>query len=112
MTEQFDVTGLRAVVTGGAGDIGRCLVAGLLGGGAKVLAVDRDADALRDAMDGWACDRVASALCDITDEAAVDRLFADDVADGLGGIDLLVNNAGIMVRAQRPTRPSTSAGGR
>ena len=99
MTDQFSVAGTTALVTGAAGDIGRCLVAGLLGGGARVLAVDRDPGALDEAKAGWASDRAATAVCDITDEAAVDRLFAEHVTGGLGSLDLLVNNAGVMLRA-------------
>ena len=96
MTNQFSVEGMTALVTGAAGDIGRCLVAGLLDGGASVVAVDRDEGALAEALSGWANDRVSTAACDITDEAAVERLFADRVA---GDLDLLVNNAGVMLRA-------------
>jgi NAD(P)-dependent dehydrogenase (short-subunit alcohol dehydrogenase family) len=84
------------VVTGAAGDIGRCLVAGLLGGGAHVIAVDRDADGLAAAAGQWASDKVTTAACDITDEKAVDRLFAEAVPAEL---DLLVNNAGVLMRA-------------
>ena len=98
MTNEFSVAGMRAVITGAAGDIGRALVAGLLGGGAHVLAVDCDADALAEARQDWVSDRVSVAECDITDEGSVERMFAEQVATGLGGIDLLVNNAGIMLR--------------
>lgn len=96
MTSPFSVAGMTAVVTGAAGDIGRCLVAGLLADGASVVAVDRDADGLAAALDAWASDRVTTAVCDITDEAAVDRLFAKSVPAAL---DLLVNNAGVLFRA-------------
>ena len=96
MQDQFSVAGMNAVVTGAAGDIGRCLVAGLLEGGASVIAVDRDAAGLDAATAGWASDRVTTAACDITDEAAVDRLFAEAVPANL---DLLVNNAGVLMRA-------------
>jgi len=96
MTDQFSVAGTTALVTGAAGDIGRCLVAGLLQGGARVVAVDRDAAGLAAAAGQWASDRVTTAACDITDEAAVERLFADSVPAEL---DLLVNNAGVLLRA-------------
>lgn len=99
MTADFNIEGIRAVVTGAAGDIGRCLVAGLIGAGARVLAVDRDAEALDDAQAEWRSERVSSANCDITDEAAVGALFGERVPDALGEVDLLVNNAGIMVRS-------------
>ncbi|MEQ9137015.1 MAG: SDR family oxidoreductase [Thalassobaculum sp.] len=96
MTDQFSVAGMNAVVTGAAGDIGRCLVAGLLEGGATVVAVDRDTAGRDAAKAAWASGRVTTAACDITDEAAVDRLFAEAVPANL---DLLVNNAGVLMRA-------------
>jgi len=96
MTDQFSVAGTTALVTGAAGDIGRCLVAGLLEAGATVVAVDRDAAGLAVAQEQWASDRATTAACDITDEAAVDRLFAEAVPAEL---DLLVNNAGVLIRA-------------
>lgn len=98
MRREFAIDGLRAVITGAAGDIGRCLVAGLAEAGARVLAVDRDPDALASALGAWDDEHVSAAECDITNEAAVERLFKERVTDGLGGIDLLVNNAGVMVR--------------
>lgn len=98
MSNEFSVAGTRAVVTGAAGDIGRCLVSGLLHAGAEVLAVDLDAEALEHARTVWDSPGVSTAQCDVTDEVAVDALFAEGVVSGLGGIDLLVNNAGIMVR--------------
>lgn len=98
MTDRFGLEGTTALVTGAAGDIGRCMVAGLASAGVHVLAVDRNGDALEAARGGWTDGRVSVAVCDITDEAAVDTLFASDVAGTLGTLDLLVNNAGIMVR--------------
>jgi len=84
MSNLSSVAEARSVITGAAGDIGRCLVAGLLEGRAQVLAVDRDPDALADVCDGWDSDLVSTAECDISEEAEVDRLF---------------NNAGIVVRS-------------
>lgn len=92
----FDVTGLRVLVTGAGGDIGRTLVAGLAGRGARVLAVDVSGEDLQAA--GFPA-AVQTAVADVSDEAAVGRLVAEQVPAALGGLDGLVNNAGIMLRA-------------
>lgn len=82
----------RVLVTAGASGIGRAITAALVAAGARVHVCDVDERALaacRDAFPG-----VAGTIADVADEAAVDRLFAA-VQDGLGGLDVLVNNAGI-----------------
>lgn len=83
--------GQRIVVTAGAGGIGLTIVAALVGAGARVHICDVNAGALA------ACQKslgVGTTLADVSDEAQVDRLF-DDAARNLGGLDVLVNNAGI-----------------
>ena len=84
--------GLRAVVTAGAAGIGRAIADALLANGAKVLICDVD----RAALDEF---RVAhpgagATFADVADEADMERLFGEARAI-LGGLDLLVNNAGI-----------------
>jgi 2-keto-3-deoxy-L-fuconate dehydrogenase len=78
-----DLDGLRAIVTGGASGIGRAVVELLVERGAGVVALDRDVVESGDAV------RV-----DVGDAAAVDAAVAQAVAR-LGGLDVLVNNAGI-----------------
>ena len=81
----------RVVVTAGAGGIGLAIVEALVEAGAKVHICDVDASALE------ACRArlgVTTSLADISDEDAVDRLFAD-AQEALGGLDALINNAGI-----------------
>ncbi len=82
-----DFTGLVAIVTGGASGIGAA-TAELLGQrGAAVAVLDRDISKLRG--------QPALALdCDVRDSAAVQRAVGE-VAQQLGAIDVLVNNAGI-----------------
>jgi NAD(P)-dependent dehydrogenase (short-subunit alcohol dehydrogenase family) len=82
-----DFTGLVAIVTGGASGIGAA-TAELLGQrGAIVAVLDRDI-ATPPAQPALALP------CDVTDTAAVNESVAA-VADRLGGIDIVVNNAGI-----------------
>ncbi len=86
------VDGLRVLVTAGAAGIGRAIVDTFVANGARVHICDNSADALE------ACGReqptVSRSYADVSDEAAVDRLFTD-VSTQLGGLDVLVNNAGI-----------------
>jgi len=86
-----DFDGLVAVVTGGASGIGAATVELLLQRGARVACLDRaiEADAAADGRPGLL--RIA---CDVTDDAGV-RAAIERVASELGGIDILINNAGI-----------------
>jgi len=82
-----DFHGLVAVVTGGASGIGAAVAAQLAARGATVAIIDR--------TEAPAGDAVAHAeVADLTDDAAV-RAAIGAVAEHLGGIDVLVNNAGI-----------------
>jgi 3-oxoacyl-[acyl-carrier protein] reductase len=92
---QFDLTGRRAVVTGGAQGIGRAIVERLLRSGARVSIWDSDPAILQTAAGQL------SSLGDVH-AAAVDVVNADQVdaaaaatAGHFGGIDILVANAGI-----------------
>jgi 3-oxoacyl-[acyl-carrier protein] reductase len=92
---QFDLTGRRAVVTGGAQGIGRAIAERLLRSGARVALWDCDPAAL-----GAAAGELA-ALGDVH-TATVDVVIADQVDEAaaatvarFGGIDILVANAGI-----------------
>ena len=84
-----DFAGLVAVVTGGASGIGAATTALLTERGARVAVLDRDADDA--AVVGMSALAVG---CDVSDLGAVQRAVARVVTE-LGGIDVLVNNAGI-----------------
>ena len=84
--------GKRVLVTAGASGIGRAIVDALAEAGAKVHTCDVDEAALaRLRQEG---PDVGTTVANVAKEAAVDRLFADAQAS-LGGLDVLVNNAGI-----------------
>jgi len=91
----MDVEGKVAVVTGGAGGIGRGLVHALLDRGARVVVADVEAEAL-DGVVAQCSSRgaVRGVRTDVADPDSVLAL-ADDVEATEGGCDLLFANAGV-----------------
>lgn len=88
----LDIKGLRVLVTAGANGIGLAIARAFAGEGAKVHVCDVDTEALKalktsDPM-------LTQTVCDVSNRAAVKSLFAE-AATALGGLDVLVNNAGI-----------------
>ena len=83
-----DYDGLVAIVTGGASGIGAATASLLVARGAAVAVLDRDVEP---AAGGGAALSVA---CDVTDDAGVAAAVGAVTAQ-LGGVDVLVNNAGI-----------------
>lgn len=86
------IKGLRVLITAGAGGIGLRGVEAFLREGAKVHTCDVDKEAL--AALKKAHPSVTQSFCDVADRQQVAALFRDAVA-ALGGLDCLVNNAGI-----------------
>jgi NAD(P)-dependent dehydrogenase (short-subunit alcohol dehydrogenase family) len=91
----LQLEGAVAVVTGGAGGIGRGIVGALLRRGATAVIADVETGAVDAAVgDLGAVGKVSGHCVDITDEEAVADL-ADAVYDAHGRVDLLFNNAGV-----------------
>ena len=86
------IGGLRVLVTAGASGIGLATTRAFVREGARVHLCDVDDTALRDA--GRIDPDVSASHCDVSDPGDVDALFAS-VRASLGGLDVLVNNAGI-----------------
>ncbi|MFC5821413.1 SDR family NAD(P)-dependent oxidoreductase [Nonomuraea sp. NPDC050478] len=91
------MNGRRILVTGAAGGIGTSLVADLLGQGARVLATDVDESGCR-RLERRFGDRLHTMPLDLTESGAPQRVV-DRATDRLGGLDGLVNNAGVEHRA-------------
>jgi len=88
----LELRGLRVLVTAGANGIGLAIVRAFAREGAKVHACDVDETAL--AALAASDPAITQTKCDVSDRNAVKKLF-DDATAKLGGLDVLVNNAGI-----------------
>jgi NAD(P)-dependent dehydrogenase (short-subunit alcohol dehydrogenase family) len=91
--DPFSVDGRVIVVTGAARGIGAAISAALTRAGAHVHGVDLRFDATDHLH--------RAAVGDVTDESSLAPLIADIVEEG-GGIDGLVNNAGISLQSSEP----------
>jgi 2-keto-3-deoxy-L-fuconate dehydrogenase len=81
-----ELDGLVALVTGGASGIGAAIAARLQADGARVAVLDLNADT--------AAEGQLAVVCDVSDDASV-RAAVARVVEELGGLDLVINNAGI-----------------
>ncbi|MFI8290830.1 SDR family oxidoreductase [Streptomyces sp. ms191] len=89
--------GRRALVTGGGSGIGQATVLRMLAEGGRVVAADISEAGLKDteARAGAHADRLTSVVLDVADEASV-RAGVAAAVEALGGLDALVNAAGIL----------------
>ena len=100
MTDRFDLTGRKALVTGGARGIGAAIAQALAKAGAAVVIGDVTEDVGRDTAAGIAATgaRASFVKLDVSDEAQWERAVPA-IVDAIGGWDILVNNAGIEITA-------------
>ncbi len=89
----IDLTGTRCIVTGGGRGLGRQMVLALAGAGAKVMAAMHIADDIVGEAEGLPGE-VHAAVADIRDPMQCAEIVSDTVAL-FGGLDVLVNNAGV-----------------
>ena len=93
--ELFSLEGKVAVVTGASRGIGRAVARGLAGAGADVVVSARDQQRLQEVageIRGLGR-RALVVTADVNDRAQIEHLVKNAV-EGLGGIDVMVNNAG------------------
>ena len=99
-----NVRGKMALVTGAASGIGRATAVEFARNGADVVLVDINESSLQDALGevrltgarGW------TYVCDVSDRSAMENLSNKVMAD-TGGIDILMNCAGVGVASSRRT---------
>lgn len=92
---------MRVLVTGAARGLGRAFVFALAESGASVMAADVDERGLEETA-VTAPGTVGTVVCDVSDPAACEAAVEAAVS-GLGGLDGLVNNAGIVTVTRAPT---------
>jgi rhamnulose-1-phosphate aldolase/alcohol dehydrogenase len=96
------LAGRVALVTGGAGGIGRAIAARLMSDGACVVLADIDQPSLEGAVKDFGkrfgADVVSGVAMDVTSEASVEAAFRDATLR-FGGLDIVVSNAGIASAA-------------
>lgn len=85
------------LVTGAAAGIGRAVARHFLAEGWQVGAIDRDAHGLKDLAEEAASARLWTQVCDVADGKALSASIAGFMTATGGRLDLLVNNAGVLV---------------
>jgi NAD(P)-dependent dehydrogenase (short-subunit alcohol dehydrogenase family) len=91
-----DLTGRRALVTGGARGIGRAIAERLVAAGARVAIADMNEEGAHITAKELGGDTVALRRCDVR-SAEDARAAVAQAVEELGGLDVLVNNAGIEI---------------
>lgn len=93
----MNLTDRVAIVTGGTRGIGRAIAASLVSAGVKVAITARNAKDLSDAVSELnQTGHAAGYVCDVREYDQVKSTVAQIAAD-LGGIDILINNAGVGI---------------
>ena len=95
----MDLTGKVAIVTGGTRGIGRAIASALVSAGVQVaITARREQDVAEATSQLTQNGKAAGYVCDVRDYAQVKSMFARVVED-FGGVDILLNNAGIGILA-------------
>jgi NAD(P)-dependent dehydrogenase (short-subunit alcohol dehydrogenase family) len=93
------LAGKVAVITGSSKGLGKAMALALAASGVRIALVSRDRQKLQDVagLIETAGGRASVFIADVTKEAEVSRLAAE-IVPVMGGVDILINNAGINIR--------------
>lgn len=99
MIKLFDLSGKRALITGGTHGLGMAMAKGIGLAGAKLIINGHSPDKMQDALDIYRKEGIDATgyLFDVTNDQSV-REAIDKIEKEVGPIDILVNNAGIIKR--------------
>lgn len=99
MKNLFDLTGKRALITGGVHGLGMAMAKGLGHAGAELIVNNHSADMLDVAKKEYESEglKVHTYIFDVTDDKEVEK-HIDLIEKEVGPIDILINNAGIIKR--------------
>ena len=102
----FDLTGKRALITGGTHGLGMAMAEGLANAGAELIITGTTPAKMDKALFHYKTKgyKVSGYIFDITDDKLAATKISEMVSDG-GQIDILVNNAGIIKRELATTMP-------
>lgn len=103
MKEYFGIAGRRILITGSTSGLGLAMAQALLGEGAKVAITGRDQSKIDQAMStiGSLPGKCIGSRIDVRDEQSIEKGLGE-VVKTWGGIDILINNAGIGMRTVNP----------
>ena len=96
--KRWDPSGALAVVTGASSGIGRCIAHQLADQGTKVIVVARREEQLTETLTSWQGNPPGSLMPivgDLTEQNTRQKIVKTIKEQGHGGLDLLVNNAGV-----------------
>lgn len=88
---KYDLTGKKVLITGGSSGLGKAMAAMLQKKGAKVLITGRDEAKLKQVAEQL---NVAFCRADVAKDEEIEQMYSK-VDEELGGLDVLINNAGI-----------------
>ena len=102
----FDLSGKRALITGGTHGLGMAMAEGLANAGAELIITGTTPSKMDKALSHYKTKgyKVSGYIFDITDDKLAATRISEMVSDG-GQIDILVNNAGIIKRELATTMP-------
>jgi len=98
MIDFFNISGKKAIVTGGSRGLGKAMAEGLLDAGVEVVIMGTNDQIFETAqLLNTRSEKVYGVKADFSDRKNVERAFSQAM-NHLGGIDILVNNAGMQIR--------------